>query len=121
LAHIKGEQVSKAEVVKDDKGSARNKAYGAATTALRDTHRAEFALLLEQEYAKAGLTLRRRKTAEERAVEQAVKDAEKAIAAEQKRLQKIADLEAQIAAIKAESAPVLSVVEDDPLSVFSEA
>jgi hypothetical protein len=58
-----------------------NKAYGAATTALREAHREEFDALLTAEYAKVGLTRKVRRTAEQIA-------AEKVAAAEAKAAQR---------------------------------
>ena len=45
----------------------RNKLYAKATASLREKHRSEFEALLHEEYKAAGLTYRRRLTAEERA------------------------------------------------------
>lgn len=85
--------------------NSRNKAYTAATTRLRDLNREQFILLLEEEYAKMGLTPRRRRTAEEIAAEKAEKEREKIAKAEKKRLDKIAALEEQIKALAAEGEP----------------
>lgn len=85
--------------------NSRNKAYTAATTRLRDLNREQFTLLLEEEYAKMGLTPRRRRTPEEIAAEKAAKEREKIAKAEKKRLDKIAALEEQIKALAAEGEP----------------
>lgn len=93
-----------AEAVKDEKRAerARNKAYAAATTRLRDLNRGQFTLLLEEEYAKVGLSVRRRKTAEERAAEAAEKARARGLKAEARRLAKIEAHKAAIAALEAD-------------------
>ena len=84
------------DIIKDN---SRNKAYGVATTRLRDAHRDEFNALLGEEYMALGLTPRRRRTAEEIDAEKSAKEQVKAEKAETKRLQKIAALQAEIAAL----------------------
>ena len=103
-----------AEATEKKSDNARNKAYTAATTALRDAHRDEFNALLEAEYGKLGLTPRRRRTAEEIEAEAAAKAQVKAERAEQKRLQKIAALQAEIDALRSPEQ-----VEADAMAVFS--
>jgi hypothetical protein len=102
------------------KDNARNKAYTAATTALRDAHRDEFNDLLEAEYGKLGLTPRRRRTAEEIEAEAAAKAQAKAEKARMRALQKIAARQEEIEALRAEVESLGTVVEDDPMAVFSE-
>jgi hypothetical protein len=91
--------------------NARNKAYAAATTRLRDLNREQFTLLLEEEYAALGLTPRRRRTAEEIAAEKAAKEQIKAEKAHQKALEKKARLLAEIEALG---------LDEDAMSVFRE-
>ncbi len=90
-----------ADTTKSDEkpDNSRNKAYGAATTRLRDAHRDEFNALLEEEYKALGLTPRRRRTAEEIEAEAKAKEQIKAERAETKRLEKIAKLKAEMEAL----------------------
>ena len=88
--------------------NSRNKAYGAATTRLRDAHREEFNTLLAEEYKALGLAPRIRRTPEQIEAERAAKEQVKAEREQTKRLQKIAKLQAEIAAL----------AEDEPLSIF---
>ena len=78
------------------------KAYGKATAALREAHREEFDALLEAEYEKAGLEVRRRLTADERAARDAAKAAEREAKRQAKVAAKIAALNAELEALKAE-------------------
>ena len=48
-----------------------NALYGKATSRLRAAHQEEFLRLLEEEYAKANLVYKRRRTPEERAAQEA--------------------------------------------------
>lgn len=88
--------------------NSRNKAYGAATTRLRDAHREEFNALLAEEYKALGLAPRIRRTPEQIEAERAAKEQVRAEREATKRLQKIAKLQAEIAAL----------AEEEPLSVF---
>ena len=83
--------------------NARNKAYAAAMTALREAHREEFDGLLSAAYAEAGLEPRRRRTVAEIEAEKAAKAAAKAAKAEAKRLEKIEAYKAAIAALEFEA------------------
>jgi hypothetical protein len=96
--------------------NARNKAYAAATTRLRDLNREQFNLLLEEEYGKLGLTPRRRRTAEEIAAEAAAKEQIKAEKAEMKRLEKIAKLQAEMEALMSRDEVAMEVFKE-PASV----
>lgn len=66
--------------------SAQNKAYGKATTRLREAHREEFDALVAEEYRKVGLAFRRRRTAEEREQDERKARTERAQAALRKLL-----------------------------------
>lgn len=74
-------------------------AYGRATTRLREMHREDFDSLLAEEYASAGLTVRRRLTEAERAEREAAKEAERIAKAEAKKQAKIDALKAELAAL----------------------
>lgn len=87
----------------EKKDNARNKAYAAAMTALREAHRDEFDTLLGEAYAAAGLEPRKRRTAAEIEAEKAAKEAAKAAKAEEKRLAKIEAYKAAIAALEFEA------------------
>lgn len=102
-----------ADATEKKSDNARNKAYAAATTRLRDLNREQFNLLLEEEYAALGLTPRRRRTAEEIEAEKAAKEIIRAEKAEMKRRERIARLQAEIAALEGSE-------EDDPMAVFKE-
>lgn len=78
------------------------KAYGKATARLREAHREDFDRMLVEEYEAAGLEVRRRLTAEERAVRDAEKAAEREAKRQAKAAAKIAALEAELAALKAD-------------------
>lgn len=92
-----------ADTEKNEKpDNARNKAYTEAARRLRDLNREQFNLLLEEEYAKLGLTPRRRRTPEEIAAEAEAKAQVRAEKAERKRQEKIARLQAEIEALNAE-------------------
>lgn len=78
------------------------KAYGKATSRLRELHREDFDRLLAEEYDKAGLVVRRRMSAEERAVRDAQKAAEREAKRQMKAAAKIAALEAELASLKAD-------------------
>jgi hypothetical protein len=101
--------------------NSRNKAYGAATTRLRDAHRDEFNTLLEEEYKALGLTPRRRRTAEEIEAEKEAKAQVKAEQAERKRQEKIAKLQAEIDALvgpdEVDEDDVIAEIFGEPVSV----
>lgn len=93
--------VSKAvESTKPD--SSRNKAYTRAIGRLRAAHQGEFNDLLAEEYGALGLTVRRRKTVEEKAAEAAEKAREKGLKAEAKRQAAIEAHKAAIAALESD-------------------
>jgi hypothetical protein len=94
-----------------ERSAALRKAYGDATSELRAAHHEEFTALLAAKYAAAGLEVRPRLSAEERAEKEAAEAQVRAEKAERKRLEKIAKLQAEIAALAGES---------DPLDVFRE-
>lgn len=85
---------------KESKNNAETRAaYGRATTRLREKHRADFDAMLAEEYAAAGLVVRRRLTAEERAEREAAKAAERAAKEAAKKQAKIDALKAELAAL----------------------
>ena len=88
------------------------KAYGKATAALREAHKEEFLALLEAEYAKAGLTVRRRLTAEQRAERDAAKAAEREAKKAAKAAAKIAALEAELAALREQGGDFANALAD---------
>ena len=108
-----------ADIIKDEKpDNSRNKAYGAATTRLRDAHRDEFNALLEEEYKALGLTPRRRRTAEEIEAEAAAKEQVRSEKAEMKRIEKIAKLQAEMDSLLN---PFAAPAEDDVIAeIFGE-
>lgn len=73
------------------------KAYAEATATLRKAHKDEFDSLLHAAYEKHGVAVRKRMTAEEAAQAKAAREQVKAERAEQRRLEKIARLQPQIA------------------------
>jgi hypothetical protein len=110
------------DVQKDQ--AAQRKAYGAATQRLREAFRIEFDIFLTEEYEKAGVSVRRRKTAAEAEALKAAKAKERAEKAAEKASEKIAKIEAQLEEAKAKAAAALAAVpvevEDDPMAVFTE-
>jgi hypothetical protein len=82
-----------------DSAKEQRACYGRATSALRDAHREEFDALLTAEYATAGLEVRRRLSEEERAAKAAAEAEAKAAKAEEKRLAKVARLQAELDAL----------------------
>jgi len=88
--------------------AANRKAYGEATSMLREAHREEFMGLLRARQDALGVVVRHRKTAAEVAAEKAAAEAARAAKVEAKRLAKIAALKAEIEALS------------DPMDVFRE-
>ena len=78
------------EVVRDsERDKALRKAYQTAEKRLKEFHQDEWTALLEEEYANAGLTVRRRLNEDEKAA----KEQEKIDAKRRALLQKLADLD----------------------------
>ena len=75
----------------------QNKAYGKATTKLRENHREEFEKLVTEEYAAVGLVFKKRKTAEERAEQERQERIERARAAYTKLMEDNPEFREQLA------------------------
>jgi hypothetical protein len=97
-----------AEAAKAEQQALARKAYGQATTRLREQFKEDFNYLLTEEYAKLGVTVRRRRTAEEQEQAKAEEQAERAAKKEAKRQAKIAKMEAELEALRASTDPSAS-------------
>jgi CRISPR/Cas system CSM-associated protein Csm4 (group 5 of RAMP superfamily) len=93
---------------KSEQQALARKAYGQATTRLREQFKEDFNYLLTEEYAKLGVTVRRRRTAEEQEQAKVEEQAERAAKKEAKRQAKIAKMEAELEALKASTDPSAS-------------
>lgn len=81
---------AKAEVARDtERDKALRKAYQTAEKRLKESHQDEWTALLEEEYANAGLSVRRRLNEDEKAA----REQEKIEAKRQKLLAQLADLD----------------------------
>lgn len=94
--------VSKVVESTEKPDSSRNRAYTKAIGRLRAAHQAEFNDLLAEEYGALGLTVRRRKTAEEKALEESQRAAERVLKAAAKRQAAIEAHKAAIAALESD-------------------
>jgi hypothetical protein len=104
--------------VEDTKAADQEKgraAYALATKRLRETYREEFDRYLDEAYAEQGIESPRVKRVA-RLEEEARVKAERQRIREERARAKVEKLEAELAAAKA----AVTVVDDDPMSVFSE-
>lgn len=93
---------------KQEQQALARKAYGQATSRLREQFKPEFNQYLEEEYAALGVTVRRRRTAEEAEAAKQQAEVERAARRFQKRLEKIAKMEAELEALKSSEDPKAS-------------